>query len=107
MKRFFKEPSPQARPHRARLRVEPLEDRWMPAVVSYTSATALLDFTAAASVPDTVTVTSPTANRVVIQVDNGDSITLTGDAVGNPSFTLSSTSNANDTLTTTIQMKYS
>ena len=40
------------RPH-----MEPLEDRWLPAVVTYTSATALLDFTANASITAPVTVT--------------------------------------------------
>src|SRR6266542_1751489 len=62
------------RPH-----VEPLEDRWLPAVVTYTSATALLDFTADAGDTDAVTVTAPTANQVVIQVGNGDAIVLAGE----------------------------
>src|SRR5947208_11977021 len=78
------------RPH-----MEALEDRWMPAVVTYTTATAVLDFTADNGIADEVKVTAPTANQVAIQVGNGDSITLAGDAAGNANFTLNGT---NDTL---------
>src|SRR2546423_874901 len=79
--------------------VEVLEDRTAPAVVTYTQSTGLLDFTADAGETDNVAVTAPAANQVQIVVGNGDSITLAGDALANPDFVLSTTTNPNDTLT--------
>jgi uncharacterized repeat protein (TIGR01451 family) len=89
----------QARLNRNRPQIEHLEDRTVPAVVTYTSVSALLDFTADAGDADKVTVTAPAANQVVIQVGNSDAITLAGDAASNVDFTLSTTATANDTLT--------
>jgi hypothetical protein len=53
----------------------------MMAIVNYTAATELLSFTADAGEADNVTVTSPAANLVRIVVV-GDTISLTGDALG-------------------------
>jgi len=84
---------------RTQLTLEHLEDRTAPAVVTYTSATELLDFTAAAGDVDAGTVAAPAANQVVIRVGNGDAMTLAGNAISNADFALSTTVNANDTLT--------
>jgi hypothetical protein len=59
--------------------MELLEDRLAPALVTYTAATKLLDFTAAAGRADNVTVTAPAANSVRIVVAAGDTISLAGD----------------------------
>src|SRR4051794_33980885 len=64
-----------------------LEDRTAPAVVTYTAATDLLDFTAGVGKADNVSVTAPAANTVRIVVAAGDTITLTGDT--GTGFTLS------------------
>ena len=82
-----------------RLTLERLEDRTAPAVVTYTSATQLLDFTADVGDVDAVTVSVPAANQVVIRVGNGDALTLAGGALSNADFNLSTTTTANDTLT--------
>src|SRR5436305_6910207 len=74
---------------RSRPRLEVLEDRLVPATVTYTTATQLLDFTADAGEADAVTVAAPAVNQVRIQVGNGDAITLAGNAVANPNFVLS------------------
>lgn len=62
----------------ARLCVERLEDRLAPATVNFVAATDTLSFTGLAT-DDDVTVTSPSAAQIRIQVV-GDTITLTGDA---------------------------
>ncbi|MBI1918657.1 MAG: autotransporter-associated beta strand repeat-containing protein, partial [Planctomycetes bacterium] len=85
--------------HPYRPHVEPLEDRWLPAIVTYSASVAVLDFTADNGDADDVMVTAPMANQVVIQVGNGDSITLSGDAATSGDFTLSTTTNTDDTLT--------
>ncbi|GEM_PF-702097 len=81
-----------------RLRLEYLEERCTPATVTYTQAIGLLQF-AGLTTSDDVTVTAPAANQVVIQVGNADQITLAGDAAASADFLLSTTTNANDTLT--------
>jgi hypothetical protein len=88
--RLFGRPFPRrARRARAvRPQVTWLEDRTVPATVTYTAATDLLVFQADAGEADAVTVTAPAANQVVVQVGGGDTITLAGDAAP-PDFVLS------------------
>jgi uncharacterized repeat protein (TIGR01451 family) len=80
---------------------ERLEDRSTPATLTYASATSALSFLADAGESDLVDVTSPSANTVRIQVGNGDAIVLAGDAIANANVVLSTTSNADDTVTIT------
>lgn len=88
-------------PKTYRPKLERLEDRATPATVNYTSASGFLQFVADFGEADAVTVTSSAANTVQIQVGNGDSIVLAGDAIANADFALSTTTSANDTLTIT------
>ena len=86
------------RPKRYDLVTESLEARNLLASVSFDAGLSQLDFQADAGEVDIVSVSSPAADVLQIQVGNGDSITLAGDAVGNADFVLSQTSVANDTL---------
>jgi probable HAF family extracellular repeat protein len=83
----------------ARLGLSRLEDRLAPAVVSYTTASGALTFTADPGEADVVSVSAQAANQVQIRVGSGDAIALTGDAVANANFVLSSFAAPNDTLT--------
>jgi hypothetical protein len=67
--------------------------------VSYLAASGNLTFTADPGEADIVSVSVPVANKVQIRVGNDDAIALTGDAVANANFVLSSFSAPNDTLT--------
>ncbi len=87
LNRCFRRPAP--RQSRARLSLEALEDRTVPATVTYTTATHSLQFVADAGKSDSVFVSAPAPNQVLIQVTGGDTLTLDGDAVGNPDFVLS------------------
>jgi hypothetical protein len=82
-----------------RLALLRLEDRMVPAVVSYTTASGALTFTGDAGEADIVSVSAPAANQVQIRVGNGDAITLAADAAANANFVLSSSVTPNDTLT--------
>ncbi|HTK77884.1 MAG TPA: PEP-CTERM sorting domain-containing protein, partial [Gemmataceae bacterium] len=86
-------------PKSPRLALSRLEDRLPPAVVSYTSSSGALTFTADPGDADVVSVLAPTANQIQIRVGNGDAIVLSGDAVANASFVLSSSIAPDDTLT--------
>jgi len=81
-----------------RPRMEALEDRVVPATITYTQATGLLQFTADPGKSDNVTITAPAANMVQIEVGNGDSITLAGDAATSADFSQSTSVTALDTL---------
>ena len=70
----------------------------MLASVSFDAGAEFLTFQADAGEVDVVSVSSPTADTLQIQVAGGDEIALGGDAVGNAAFTLSQTSTVNDTL---------
>ncbi len=74
--------------HAYRPRLEALEDRAVPAIVSYNAGADLLQFLADAGDTDAVMVTAPVANQVRIEVGNGDTIVLAGDAAP-PDFVLS------------------
>jgi len=81
---------------RCRLTVERLEDRRTPATVTYTTASGALQFAADAGDVDSVTISAASANTVQIDVANGDTIVLAGDAIANGDFVLS---NGDTTLT--------
>ncbi len=83
----------------SRLHFLALEERTVPAVVNYVAVSGQLTFTADPGDADAVTVTAPAPTTLRIQVGNSDAITLAGDAVGNVSFVLTTTTNPNDTLT--------
>lgn len=89
------EPSPES----AEVAPEALEERVVLTTINYTASTDLLRFTADAGDNDTVQVSQPAANTFRIQVGNSDVIALSGDAVANPDFVLSTTVTPNDTLT--------
>ena len=79
-------------------RMELLEARNMLATIGFDAGSGLLTFEADAGVADIVSVSSPSQDVLQIQVGNGESITLAGDAVGNPDFQLSQFVVADDTL---------
>ena len=78
---------------------ESLEARNLLASVSFNAGDGSLAFVADAGQADVVDVSAPTATSLQIQVGNGDSISLLGDAAGDAAFVLSQTNVANDTLT--------
>ncbi|MDB5392004.1 MAG: hypothetical protein JWM11_7650, partial [Planctomycetaceae bacterium] len=78
---------------------EALEERLVLTTINYTASTDLLRFTADAGDNDNVQVTQPSASSLRIQVGNADVIALSGDALANPDFVLSTTTTLNDTLT--------
>ncbi|MDB4778092.1 calcium-binding protein [bacterium] len=91
----------QKRQHKRKcngLLIEELEPRNLLATIGFDSGTGLLALTADAGEVDQVIVSSPSADTLQIQVGNGDSITLSGDAASNPNFVLSQAVVANDTL---------
>ena len=95
--------SQKRRKHRkSSFAVESLEPRNLLASVSFDDGAGLLAFEADAGQADVVSVAAPTATSLQIQVGNGDSISLQGDAVGNADFVLSQTVVANDTLTINV-----
>ena len=77
-----------------------LEPRNLLASISFDAGTGLLSFEADAGQADVVdvSVNSVASDLLQIQVGNGDSITLLGDAAGNADFVLSQSSTADDTL---------
>ena len=77
------------------LQAEVLEDRTLLSSVSYTAATDQLNFDGTLNA-DTVSVSSPAANTLQIDVGMGDTISLADDALGNSDFVLS---NGGQTLT--------
>ncbi|MGE0757563.1 MAG: autotransporter-associated beta strand repeat-containing protein, partial [Pirellulaceae bacterium] len=68
------------------LRLESLEDRRLLATVHYDDVNDIVTFTAEAGIADQITVTTPAANQV--RIDVLDTLTLQGAAVGHPSFNL-------------------
>src|SRR5205823_5938081 len=86
-------PIARKRTHNYRPQLEGLEDRLVPATVTYTQSTGLLQF-AGLTTADNVSVMAPAANQVVIQVGNADSVTLAGDAATSADFSLSTTTTA-------------
>ena len=82
---------------------ESLEARNLLASVSFDANVGSLAFVADAGQADIVDVSAPTATSLQIQVGNGDSISLLGDAAGNAAFVLSQTNVADDTLTIDIE----
>ena len=92
-----------SRKHRRRKRksvstFESLESRKLLASVSFDAGVGALSFTADSGQADIVSVSSPTATSLQIQVGNGNSISLQDDASGNAAFALSQTNVQNDTL---------
>lgn len=81
------------------LSFESLEPRNLLASVSFDAGAESLVFQADAGQADEVTVSETTGGSLQIQVGNGDSIVLQGDAAGNSDFVLSQTVVADDTLT--------
>ena len=96
----IKSPSKRGRKLRSNsLQITELESRSMLASVGFDAGVGVLDFAADSGQVDIVAVSAPTATALQIQVGNGDSIALRGDAVGNADFVLSSTAATDDTLT--------
>ena len=81
------------------LEVTSLEPRNLLASVSFDASAGIVAFTADAGQADVVTVSSPAAETLQIQVGAGDSLLLQDDAIGNADFVLGQTVVANDTLT--------
>ena len=81
----------------SRLDFQKLENRNLLASVGFDSSTPLT-FTADGGQADSVTVSEPTSGVLQIQVGNGDSIELFGDALSDSSFQLSQSVVPNDTL---------
>ena len=69
-------------------RLEELEDRALLSAVTYNALTQQLDFVADNGVDDELQIWQPDGSTLQIQVGAGDTITLQGDAIGNPDFTL-------------------
>lgn len=80
------------------LSCEHLESRQLLAVVGFDAGLGQLTFTADAGEVDIVTISESSPDTLQILVENGDAISLQGDAAANADFQLSTTNVANDTL---------
>jgi Ca2+-binding RTX toxin-like protein len=81
------------------LEITSLEPRNLLASVSFDASSGVVSFEADAGQADVVTVSSPAAETLQIQVGAGDSFVLQGDAAANADFVLSQSTIADDTLT--------